>query len=82
MQIVCDHKKKIVDVLCDEASSIHDSYMKDLYMKDRIFLSVSGYMENVVILGDSAYPCIPWLITPFKNNSHWTQQQNTFNYRN
>lgn len=35
----------------------------------------------LVILGDSAYPLLPWLMKPYLENSATTPQQHNFNYR-
>lgn len=36
--------------------------------------------SDCFILGDSAYPCTSFLITPFKDNGHLTRRQRRFNY--
>jgi len=42
-------------------------------------------MENIFpnetcIIGDSAYPLLPWLVPPFRDNGHLTAQQSEFNF--
>ena len=32
------------------------------------------------VLGDSAYPNLPWLLAPFRDNGHLTNSQIQFNY--
>lgn len=32
------------------------------------------------LLGDSAYPSLPWLVPPFRDNGHLTPQQTDFNF--
>lgn len=35
----------------------------------------------LVILGDLAYPGLPWLMNPYPENAHTTANQRHFNYR-
>ena len=37
------------------------------------------FLVGTYILGDSAYPLRPDLITPYKNNRHLTEEQHSFN---
>jgi len=39
------------------------------------------YFQNFYLLGDSAYPSLPWLIPPFKDNGRLTEEQKAFNFR-
>lgn len=38
------------------------------------------FPDDTHILGDKAYPCLPTLITPFKDNGHLTVEQLRLNY--
>lgn len=35
--------------------------------------------DGSIFLGDAAYPCLPQLITPYRDNGHLTQAQRNFN---
>ncbi|KAJ8910620.1 hypothetical protein NQ315_002856 [Exocentrus adspersus] len=70
LQGICDDKKKFIDVFCGEPGSMHDArLLKKSSLYDRA--------HN----GDSAYPCLPWLVPPFKDNGHLTERQKIFNFR-
>jgi len=43
--------------------------------------SVGGKEVPLVILGDPAYPLLPWLIKAFLDNGKLSRQQRAFNYR-
>ena len=42
---------------------------------------IGGVNVPLIILGDPAYPLLPWLIKPYIENSSSTPEQHTFNYR-
>ena len=42
--------------------------------------SINGNEVPIVILGDSAYPLLDWLIKPFPHKGTLTQGQKQFNY--
>ena len=42
---------------------------------------IAGREVPIVILGDPAYPLLPWLMKAFPDNGRLTQQQKTFNFR-
>lgn len=79
LQGVCDYRKKFLDVFCGEPGSIHDARLlkkSSLYVK-----GLNGFFQRNFLIGDSAYPCLNWLIVPFKDNGSLTRNQKTFNYR-
>lgn len=38
------------------------------------------FPEDTHLLGDKAYPCLPQLMTPYRDNGHLTQNQKNFNF--
>ncbi|KAF2887840.1 hypothetical protein ILUMI_18334 [Ignelater luminosus] len=40
-----------------------------------------NFIENKFVIGDTAYPNLHWLVTPFQDNGQLTQHHNTFNYK-
>jgi len=38
------------------------------------------FSDKTFLLGESAYPSLPWLVPPFQDNGHLTPQQVEFNY--
>lgn len=47
------------------------------YLREERF---EKFPNNSHILGDKAYPCIPTLMVPYKDNSRLTHNQRKFNY--
>lgn len=79
IQGVCDCNKKFISFFCGEPGSIHDSRLLkklSLYRK-----GMNGFFGQNFLLGDSAYPCLNWLICPFKDNGSLTLNKKIFNYR-
>lgn len=55
---------------------VHDARV---FKHSPLFQTGQELCENGHLLGDSAYPNIPWLITPFRDNGHLTQVQRRYN---
>ena len=43
--------------------------------------SIEGQDIPIIILGDPAYPDLPWLLRPFKESQNITREMRYFNYR-
>lgn len=57
--------------------SVHDSRV---LRSSRLYDTLNEKCEDSFILGDSGYPCLKNLFTPFKDNGHLTRRQRNFNY--
>ena len=75
----CD--KKFIDVFCGEPGAMHDAR---LLRKSEIYKKIEDnpeFISNNLIIGDSAYPNLRWLITPHKDNGHLSDEQKLYNYK-
>ncbi|XP_070528310.1 putative nuclease HARBI1 [Cardiocondyla obscurior] len=64
--VVCDAEKRILDIVARWRGSAHDARIWDLCsLKEEleIILLTSGRRKGI-LLGDSGYPCKPYLLTP------------------
>ncbi|CAH1379963.1 unnamed protein product, partial [Tenebrio molitor] len=70
LQGVCDHRLLFTHCYAGEVGSTHDAQVlrrSDAwsYINQRNEIM---FPEDTHIVGDKAYPCLPQLITPFRNN--------------
>lgn len=83
LQAVVNADKKFIDVHCGEPGSLHDSRVlrrSPLYLK-ALENMPAKFPNNTFLLGDSAYPNLDWLVSPYKNTGSLTTAQRQFNYR-
>ncbi|XP_034945557.1 putative nuclease HARBI1 [Chelonus insularis] len=81
LQAVANSDKVFTDVYIGEPGSMHDARVfrrSPLYEKA---LTDPNFFGTYFLLGDTAYPSTPWMITPFRDNGHLTPGQRQFNYR-
>ena len=91
MQGTMNHLGQFVDIYVGWPGRVHDARVfanSTLYKKgqDGVLLpnwteTISGKDVSLVILGDPAYPLLPWLMKTYPDNGRLNQQQKTFNYR-
>lgn len=77
LQAVAKHNLMFIDVDVSWPGSVHDARVfrtSDLYVHGQNLCQ-----PDYFILADSAYPCLTWIIPPFKNNGHLTPMQVYFN---
>lgn len=77
MQVVCDHQKKIRDIFTGFPGSVHDSRVFRASPLSEVLAERCG---DFFLLGDSGYPCLRHLLTPFKDRGELTRRQSNFNY--
>ncbi|XP_064630215.1 uncharacterized protein LOC135489052 isoform X1 [Lineus longissimus] len=90
VQAYVDDRYHFRDVVAGWPGSVHDarvlgnSDLYDLGQSGRLFAgvtkNVSGTDLPPVILGDPAYPLLPWLMKPYPVNAQTTAEQKRFNY--
>ncbi|XP_064652596.1 putative nuclease HARBI1 [Lineus longissimus] len=75
IQAVCDHTGKFTNIVAKWPGATHDSYIFRNSALSSNFAGARG--EDGMMLGDSGYPCRPFLITPYPNPT--TPREQHFN---
>ena len=91
MQGVVDYRGLFTDVYVGWPGRVHDarvfsnSALSHKGNNGTLFPGwkkrIAGKEVPIVVLGDPAYPLLPWLMKAFPDNGRLTQQQKTFNFR-
>lgn len=81
---VCDNNKRFTYVYADRAGSVHDArVLRVCPLGQQIehgTLCPSADKDKYHLLGDSAYPLLPSLLVPYRDNGHLSASQRKFNY--
>jgi DDE superfamily endonuclease len=86
LQAICNEKLLFLDCFAGYPSSVHDSRV---FRNSDIYLDIerdvdSFFPHGEKILGDMAYPVKNWLMVPYVDRGHLSDQQkhfSTINYR-
>ncbi|XP_037927296.1 putative nuclease HARBI1 [Teleopsis dalmanni] len=78
VQGICDENKKFLDVFVGYPGSCRD---KLVFQNSVIYKQLPTNCKNFYLLGDSAYPCLENLITPYNDNERLTRIQKKFNIK-
>ena len=91
LQCLVDDKYRFTDIYVGWSGRVHDAHV---FQISRLFAKASngvllpdtakdidGVRVPLVILGDAAYPLMPWLMKPYINNRRLDDEQKHFNYR-
>ena len=91
MQGVVDFRGLFMDVNIGWPGKVHDArvFVNSSFYHNansgNLFPNWSRSLEGVdvplIVLGDPAYPLLPWLMKPYQENSATTPQERYFNYR-
>lgn len=80
---VCDNNKNFTYVYADRAGSVHDArVLRVCSLGDMVECGVlcrPADKDKYFLLGDSAYPLLPTLLVPYRDNGHLTAKQVRFN---
>ncbi|KAJ8929175.1 hypothetical protein NQ314_018158 [Rhamnusium bicolor] len=76
-QMVCDHRKMIRDIFVGFPGSVHDSRV---LRNSPLYNTLPEKCQDYFILGDSGYPCLPHLLTPFRDTGQLSRRQRNYNY--
>lgn len=75
---MCDHTKKIRDVFIGFPGSVHDSRV---FQASPLSESLHLKCQDAYILGDSGYPCLRHLLTPYRDRGNLTARQQNYNLK-
>ncbi|KAF4528919.1 hypothetical protein B566_EDAN012619 [Ephemera danica] len=83
LQACCDSDMKFTHCYAGEVGSVHDArvFRKSEVHDFATRRSATYFPQHTHIIGDLAYPCLPTLLTPCKDNGHLTRRQKNFNFR-
>ena len=91
MQAVVDFRGMFMDVNVGWPGKVHDARVfanSPFYRKANSGIlfpnwtrTLNGVEVPLIILGDPAYPLLPWLMKPYMDNAQTTAKERTFNYR-
>lgn len=77
LQAVVREDLRFIDVFAGYPGKVHDARV---FRNSPLFLNGPALCRDGHLLGDSAYPNLPWLLAPFRDNGHLTNSQIQFNY--
>lgn len=80
---VCDHRGKFIDVFIGCAGKMHDARVfRKSILKRKIFDQANPLMrQEQHLIGDSAYPLLMNLMTPFRDDGHLDAAKINYNIR-
>ena len=73
VQGVCNHQLKFTNLVVKWPGSTHDAFMWNTCRLYQDF--ENGHIRDGILLGDSAYPLQPWLITPIPFPENASEEQ-------
>ncbi|XP_048750321.2 uncharacterized protein LOC125662190 [Ostrea edulis] len=77
LQAVVREDLRFIDVFAGFPGKVHDAR---IFRNSPLFVNGPALCRDGHLLGDSAYPNLTWLLTPFRDNGHLTEAQIQFNY--
>lgn len=84
LQAICDADYRFTDVFAGYAGSVHDARVFNNSHVGKKINTVPLELfpnTNTHILGDSAYKCTNYVLTPYRDNGHLTRIQKNYNFK-
>ncbi|KAJ8914026.1 hypothetical protein NQ315_012050, partial [Exocentrus adspersus] len=80
LQAVCTPDLKFIDCYAGEVGSCHDANVLKRSPLGNVLLQgpEESFPNDVHMIGDKAYPCLPQLMVPYRDNGHLTRMQQNF----
>lgn len=78
---VCDHKGLFIDCFIGMPGRVHDArvFRNSPLYQHMTNIEAPWIQNNLHLIGDTAYPLLCNLMTPFKDNGHLTRSQISYN---
>ena len=76
LQAVCREDLRFTNVYCGWPGKVHDAR---IFRHSPLFEEGPGLCGRGLILADSAFPNLNWVLSPFRDNGHLTIAQRRFN---
>lgn len=77
LQAVVREDLRFIDIFAGFPGKVHDARV---FRHSKLFENGPELCGDGHLLGDSAYPNLSWLLTPFRDNGHLTEVQTHYNY--
>lgn len=77
LQAVVREDLRFIDIFAGFPGKVHDARV---FHHSKLFENGPELCGDGHLLGDSAYPNLSWLLTPFRDNGHLTEVQTHYNY--
>ena len=85
LQGICDHELKFTNINVGFPGSVHDARV---LRRSQIYLAAENpdsrelvFPDGSFLLEDPAYPCLPWLMPPFKDTGRLNRPRRSYNYK-
>ncbi|XP_064653064.1 putative nuclease HARBI1 [Lineus longissimus] len=79
VQGICDHEMKFINLVVKWPGSTHDAFLWNNCSLNEDF--ENGNIDDGLVLGDSAYPLRPWLLTPILNPTNDAEESFNVHHR-
>lgn len=80
VQAVCDHRMRFIHIYVGNVGSIHDSRGFRLSALQQYVNDKTKFANDTHMIGDGAYGLHRYLLVPYYDDGHLTEQQRNYNF--